>query len=213
MIIVYYIIRLYFMTIRIEPVNETPAVQHLQKGGRIIAALWHQRIISIISYARLFGNYRPSVMISASRDGDLIADVFSRMNFRPVRGSSSRGGKKALMTLVDDLKNNPIAVQILDGPKGPRGKIKPGLIVLAKQSGVPIVPLYVSVSRALVLKSWDRCIVPMPFSKIVIRWDEQIAVPRDIDEQTFEEFRMKLEKRMLENQRSDDGLLGWKNLI
>lgn len=213
MVIAYTLVRLYFLTIRIESVNEEVVVQHLKNGGKLIAALWHQRIIAVLDYAKRFGHYRPSVMISKSRDGDLIADIFSRMNFRPVRGSSSRNGKQALAAMLDDLRDHPFAVHVLDGPKGPRGVVKPGLIVLAKQSGAPIIPVYISTSRAWVLHSWDRCLVPKPFSKIVIRWGRPTAVPKEVNEQVFEEIRLGIEKQMLENQRRDDCLFGWKELI
>lgn len=213
MIIAYYILRLYFLTIRVEAINEDAIRQHLESGNKMITAIWHQRIIAVIAYVKRFNSYRPSVMISKSRDGDLIADVYSRMNFRPIRGSSSRDGKKALAAMVDDLKDHPIAVHVLDGPKGPRGVVKPGLIVMAEKSGVPIVPIYISMSRAWVLHSWDRCLIPKPFSKIVIRWDQPKAIPRDIDEKTFEDARQGIETYMLENQRRDDCHFGWKDLI
>lgn len=213
MVIAYYLARLYFRTVRIESVNEDALRQYLKEGNKLIAALWHQRIVAAIGYSKGFGMYRPAVMISASRDGDLIASIFSRMNFRPVRGSSSRDGKKALNALLEDLKSNSFAVHVLDGPKGPPGIIKPGLIALAEQSGVPIVPVYISLSKAWVLNSWDKCLVPKPFSKIVFRWDKPYPVPREMDEQSFEECRQKMEKHMLENQRIDDGLFGWKDLI
>jgi hypothetical protein len=87
------------------------------------------------------------------------------------------------------------------------------LIVLAEQAGVPIVPIYVSMSRAWILHSWDGCLIPKPFSKIVIRWGQPRAIPRDIDEQTFEDARQGIETHMLENQRQDDRRFGWKDLI
>jgi len=88
-IIAHGLARMYFRTIRIESFNEKMILRHLESGGKLIAALWHQRIISVIGYAKRFGaKYHPSVMISKSRDGDLAAEVFSRMSFRPVRGSS-----------------------------------------------------------------------------------------------------------------------------
>jgi lysophospholipid acyltransferase (LPLAT)-like uncharacterized protein len=213
MVIAYWIARLYFLTIRIESVNEEAVRKRLENGEKVLAAIWHQRIITVIRYASRFSMYRPSVMISQSRDGDLIADVFSRLHFRPVRGSSSRDGRKALAAMVEDLRHNPFAVHVLDGPKGPRGVIKPGLIVLARQAGVPVTPVYISVSRAWVLGSWDRMVVPKPFSRVVIRWDEPTAVPGEADEQQFEDVRLGIERRMLENQRRDDSGFGWENLI
>ena len=213
-IIAHGLARMYFRTIRIESFNEEMILRHLDSGGKLIAALWHQRIISVIGYAKRFGaKYHPSVMISKSRDGDLAAGIFSRMSLRPVRGSSSCDGKQALAALVDDLKDHPFAVHILDGPRGPRGVVKPGLIALAKQSGVPIVPFYLSINRAWVLRSWDRCLVPKPFSKIVVRWGRLITVPKDMDERTFEEIRLGIEKEMLIDQRIEDDRFGWKDLI
>lgn len=213
MIFAYYIVRFYFLTIRIESINEDTVQQHLKNGNKMIAALWHQRIIAVIGYAKRFGGYRPSVMISKSRDGDLIADIYSRLKFRPVRGSTSHGGKEALAAMVDDLRDHPFAVHVLDGPKGPRGVVKPGVIAMAKQSGVPIVPVYISMSRAWILRSWDHCLIPKPFSKVLIRWDCPRAISSHIDERTFEDIRMGIEIDMLENQRRDDRWFGWRNLI
>ena len=211
--IAYAIARLYFLTIRIESVNEEALVKYLKGGNKAIAAIWHQRIVASVGYADRFAQFEPSVMISASRDGDLIADVYRRMRFRPVRGSSTLHGKEALTAMVEDLRNHAFAVHVLDGPKGPRGVVKPGLIALARKSGVPVVPVYISMSRAWILKSWDRCLVPRPFSKVVIRWDAPRAVAPEMDERTFEEVRRRIEAHMLENQRADDRRFGWTDLI
>jgi lysophospholipid acyltransferase (LPLAT)-like uncharacterized protein len=211
--VAHWIARAYFATIRIESVNEAAVRERLARGEKVLAAVWHQRIIAVIGYAAGFGEYRPSVMISGSRDGDLISDVFRRLNFRPVRGSSSRDGRKALSAMVEDLKRNPFAVHVLDGPKGPPGVIKPGLIVLARQSGVPVTPVYISLSRAWVLGSWDRMLVPKPFSRVLIHWDEPIPVPGEADADRFEEARRAIEKKMLEGQRREDSRFGWDRLI
>jgi hypothetical protein len=148
-------------------------------------------------------------MISQSRDGDMIADVYSRFSFRPVRGSSSRGGREALSAIVDDLAHNQMAVHVLDGPRGPRGVVKPGLIVMAQMSGVPIFPIYISANRAWVLKSWDRTLIPKPFSTITFRWGEPIYVPKDLDNESFENIRKHIENHMKENQTRDDREQGW----
>ncbi|MBN1663753.1 MAG: lysophospholipid acyltransferase family protein [Deltaproteobacteria bacterium] len=213
MVIAYYLLRLYFLTMRIEAVNEDAVIKHLDEGKKAIVAIWHQRFFLVIRYALRFSRYHPSVMISQSRDGDLGADIFRRMNFRPVRGSSSRGGKQALAAMVDDLKDHSVAAHVLDGPRGPIGVMKPGLIVMAQRSGAPIIPIYVSVNRAWVLKSWDRCLIPKPFSTITFRWDEPIPVPHATHEHEFENIRLNLERHMLENQRRDDGRRGWSDLI
>jgi lysophospholipid acyltransferase (LPLAT)-like uncharacterized protein len=187
------------------------ALQYLKNGGRMIVALWHQRILVVMGYASRFGGYEPSVMISQSRDGEMIADVYRRFHFRPVRGSSSRGGKEALASMIEDLTHHQIAVHVLDGPRGPKGVIKPGLIVMAQLSGVPIFPIYVSANKAWVLNNWDNFIIPKPFSTIITRWDEPIYVPEELDSENFENIRKQIENQIKENQISDDEKLGLKS--
>jgi lysophospholipid acyltransferase (LPLAT)-like uncharacterized protein len=204
----YYLIRAYFFLIKVRSVNEDKVLHHLRNEGKMIVAIWHQRIILILSYAGRFSGYKPSVMISQSRDGEMISDIASRLNFRPVRGSSSRGGKEALSIMVTDLAKHPLAAHVLDGPRGPRGIIKPGLIVMAQSSGVPICPIYVSVNKAWVLNSWDRMLIPKPFSTITVRWDDLICVPEKLDSEYFERIRKQIENRMKENQIQDDEKLG-----
>jgi lysophospholipid acyltransferase (LPLAT)-like uncharacterized protein len=205
----YYLVRAYLSLIRIRAVNEEMTLQYLKSGKKMIVAVWHQRIIPVVGYARKFSVYAPSAMISQSRDGDIIAGVASLLNFRPVRGSSSRGGKEALADMIADLTENQVAVHALDGPRGPRGIVKPGIIVMAQLSGVPIVPVYISVNRAWVLNSWDRFIIPKPFSKVVIRWDSPIYIPKSMDNETFENTRKKVEQCLKENQIQDDQEQGW----
>jgi lysophospholipid acyltransferase (LPLAT)-like uncharacterized protein len=207
--VAHYLVRAYLLLIKIRAVNEEMGLQPLKNGQKMIVAIWHQRILVVMGYARRFGGYEPSVMISQSRDGEMIAKVYSRFNFRPIRGSSSRGGKEALMNMVEDLVHHQIAVHILDGPRGPRGVVKPGLIVMAQLSGVPIVPVYISVNRAWLLNSWDRFIIPKPFSTVIIRWDSPIYVPKRMDSEAFENTRKNIEERLKENQIREDQEQGW----
>lgn len=208
--VAYAIIRLYFCLIRIRSIGEDSIKQHLHQGGKVIAAIWHQRIFLVVTYARRFGEFAPAAMISQSRDGDMIADVSRLLNFRPVRGSSSRGGREALATIVADLAEHPFAVHAVDGPRGPRGVIKAGLIVMAQLSGVPIVPVSISVNRAWILKSWDRFLIPKPFSTVTVRWDEPIPVPEQLDSAAFETLRREIERRMWEIHDEDDRKRGWQ---
>ena len=206
---VHFLVRVYFSLVRIRTINEDIIFNHLEGGEKAIVAIWHQRIVLILSYARRFGVYKPSVMISQSRDGEMIAKVVSRLNFRPVRGSSSRGGKEALNVMITDLNQNPLAAHVLDGPRGPKGVVKPGLIVMTQLSGVPIFPVYISVNRAWVLNSWDHTLIPKPFSTITVRWDNPLVVPAQLDEETFESIRKQIEQHMKENQIRDDQEQGW----
>jgi lysophospholipid acyltransferase (LPLAT)-like uncharacterized protein len=207
--IAYGILRLYLSLVRVHSEHEEELLDHLREGGKGIAAVWHQRILLVVRYARRFREFTPAVMISRSRDGDLIADVCRRLNFRPVRGSSSRGGREALATMITELSVHPTAVHALDGPRGPRGLIKAGIIRMAQLSGAPIIPVYISVNRAWTLRSWDRFLIPKPFSRIRVRWDKPIPVPAELDDAAFESIRFDIEKRMRDNQDRDDRENGW----
>jgi hypothetical protein len=205
----YYLIRIYFSSIRIRTINEDLVINRFKSDQKVIGAIWHQRIILALGYAKRFRAYKPSVMISQSRDGDMIADVYSRFNFRPVRGSSSRGGREALAAIIADLSENPFAVHVLDGPRGPKGVVKPGMVVMAQLSGVPIFPAYLSVNRAWVLNSWDRTLIPKPFSTIFVRWGDPVIVPAHLDDETFERTRKQIEDYIREDQVRQDRENGW----
>jgi len=152
-------------------------------------------------------------MISHSRDGEIASQLASRLKIRPIRGSSSEGGRQALAALIEDLKKNQLAGHVLDGPRGPRGVMKAGLISLAQRTGVPVFPVYVSFSNPWILNSWDRFLIPKPFSRILIRWDEPFVVPAVLSEQEFEEWRLKIERQMHEGQEADDRKFGWNDLF
>ena len=211
--VAYGILRLYFSTVRVKAFGEEKIRVHLNGGGKAIAAIWHQRILVVLSYARRFGVFEPAVMISQSRDGDLAADLYHRLHFRPVRGSSSRGGRKALAAMVDDLAGHSFAVHVVDGPQGPRGVIKPGLISMAQLSGVPIMPFAISVSRAWVLKSWDHFLIPKPFSRVLIHWGTLIPVPAMLDDAAFEEIRLEVERELRALQDETDRQCGWRESL
>jgi lysophospholipid acyltransferase (LPLAT)-like uncharacterized protein len=214
--LLHYVIRMYLLMIRITVVNETDekkVIDRLEKGQKMIAAIWHQRIFVVMGYARRFSRFSPSVMISQSRDGDMIAAVYRRFHFRPVRGSSSRGGKEALAAMISDLEQNLLAVQVLDGPRGPRGIVKPGLLVMAQSTGAPIYPVYISVDRAWVLNSWDRTLIPKPFSRISVRWGAPFIVQKEMDEVRFENMRKQIEQQMKKNQSCDDQKFGWQDFF
>jgi len=152
-------------------------------------------------------------MISQSRDGEMIADFYSRLGFQPVRGSSSRGGKEGLRSMIHYLEKHPLAVHVVDGPRGPVGEIKEGLVSLAEHTGASIMPIYVSVSRLWTVRSWDRFIIPQPGSMVVARLDEPIIVPSGLSYREREKLRSSIEARMRENQRQDDALFGHYGLI
>jgi lysophospholipid acyltransferase (LPLAT)-like uncharacterized protein len=206
----YYLLRFYLSLLRLNVNGEEQTFRHVIAHGRVIAALWHQRFLPALAYVAKFRILKAYVMISKSRDGDLIAPIAERLGLEAVRGSSSRGGKEALEIILEAFERKPAAVHIVDGPRGPKGVIKSGLIRMAQVSGASIVPVFVSAEKAWVLGSWDQFLVPKPFSKVQITWGKPFFVPKDIDPQEFEELRKAIEDIMRQGYAEEDRKCGWK---
>ncbi|MDL2320848.1 lysophospholipid acyltransferase family protein [Desulfosarcina sp. OttesenSCG-928-B08] len=162
--------------------------------GAVVYASWHQRFFPGITF---FATRKPiAIMISQSRDGEMIARVVDVLGWRAIRGSSSRGGKQALKEARLLTGQGYRIGHIVDGPQGPFGVVKPGLVSIAQFSGMPIVPTIVSARRYWMFKSWDRFMVPKPFSDVIIRFGAPICVPRHLDADGFEAFRLMVEEKM-----------------
>jgi lysophospholipid acyltransferase (LPLAT)-like uncharacterized protein len=199
----YYLLNLYSKMVRVTFENKEEVVNYLENGGRVILASWHQRFFGGFYLPRSFD--RPiSIMISQSKDGDFIADVVERIGWTPIRGSSSRGWKKALRLLVEEIKKNQFAGHIVDGPTGPARVIKPGLISLAQHSGAAICPTFVLYERSWIFNSWDRFMVPKPFSKAIIRFGSLIHLPEEMGVSNFEEMRQGIEDELIEGYEEGD---------
>lgn len=180
------------------------------KGEVPIYCSWHQRWFSGISY---LAERRPiSIMVSRSRDGEIISQLITALGWHVMRGSSSRGGMKAFRELLGCLKRSIAVAHIVDGPLGPFGEIKPGLISLAQISGMPIVPMIMSPERTWMFNSWDRFMIPKPFSRVIIRFDKEIYVPRRLGEDSAEELRMQIERRLRSLYKETDELWGSKRI-
>jgi lysophospholipid acyltransferase (LPLAT)-like uncharacterized protein len=139
-------------------------------------ALWHETILMSVWHHR---DQDVHVMISASRDGELISTIARFMGYTPVRGSSSKGGKEALREMVSFTRAGKRCAITPDGPRGPRREIKPGVVNLARLAGSPVVPFAFEAEHCWRLRSWDRFIIPKPFSRAVFVYGEPIRVPRE----------------------------------
>ncbi|MFC1821695.1 lysophospholipid acyltransferase family protein [Thermodesulfobacteriota bacterium] len=206
----YYLIRFYLSLLRVRVVGEEIALGCLADYGRLIAAVWHQRFLPALAYVTKFRNFEPIVMISQSRDGELATKLAERLGLLPVRGSSTKGGTTALAAILKTLNKSPVVIHIVDGPTGPKGIVKPGLISMAQVSGAVILPVIVSATKAWTLPSWDRFLIPKPFSKVTIEWGQPMVVPRDLDHARHEELRREIEKRLSEGYTEADLGSGWK---
>ncbi len=195
------LLRLVGRTLRMRIDGEDRLRVLLDSGRRVILVSWHGRLLAGIVH---FSRYRPALMISQSRDGARIAWVAAHLGFRPVRGSSSRGGVRALLALTREVAAGAVGVHLVDGPRGPAGEVKPGVIPLASRSGALIVPVYVTARSRLEARSWDRMQLPLPWSRVDGRIDEPIEVPAKLSETEADALRADLEKRIREGYRRLD---------
>ena len=205
----YYILRCYLFLVRIRVVGEEIALGCLSDHGRLVIAVWHQRLLAAVAYVIKFRNFEPIIMISRSKDGELATRMARRFGLVPIRGSSSRGGTSALLAITEALKSRPAAIHIVDGPKGPKGIVKPGLISMARLSGAVILPVIISAKKAWIVNSWDRFLIPKPFSDVIIEWGQPFVVPRDADPAAYETIRQKIETYLMEGYAQADRSAGW----
>ncbi|MBW2560814.1 MAG: lysophospholipid acyltransferase family protein [Deltaproteobacteria bacterium] len=193
----YRFIRLYSFTFRLTVENEQAWMDHIKEGGRVLLCVWHQQFLGAIRHFKEYEPYRGSLMISRSSDGELIAGIAKRSGFHPVRGSSSRGGREALTEMIERLQETGLGAHILDGPTGPMGVVKAGVIQLASAAGAVIVPFYTSADRAWYFNSWDRFMLPKPFARVTLRFGGLILCPPAESSEAFEKQRASLENTML----------------
>ncbi|HTG46024.1 MAG TPA: lysophospholipid acyltransferase family protein [Verrucomicrobiae bacterium] len=165
--------------------------------GPFIAALWHNRLAVAMPVWKWWKNRHPSAglaaLISASRDGALLARTFSHFGVKPVRGSSSRRGAQALLELNSALKNNLHVAITPDGPRGPKYVAQPGIISLAQLTGAPIIPVGIFIHRKKQLTSWDQFQIPFPFTRCDACMGQVLRVSQNATADALEEARRTLE--------------------
>ncbi|MBS1818683.1 MAG: lysophospholipid acyltransferase family protein [Acidobacteria bacterium] len=174
-------------------------------GHQPIMSFWHGRILPATYY---FRNRGIVVMTSANFDGEWIAGIIERFGFGTSRGSTSRGGARALLQMARNLAEGHPAGFTVDGPRGPRQVAQPGAIWLAKASGHPVLPFHLEASRHWTLGSWDRTQVPRPFSTVAISVGAPFYVPRDADEAAIERYRQQLETALARAEQRTKEMLG-----
>lgn len=194
--LLYRIIRSYCATFRLTVVNENQWRNDLERGVPVVLCAWHQQFFSLIRHFKEYEKYHPSLMISQSLDGEIIANIAERSGWHAVRGSSSRGGGIALKEITEILEKNGLAAHILDGPRGPAGVVKAGIISLAQAANAVIVPVFVKPENAWYFNSWDKFMLPKPFSRVSIIFGERINLSPLQAEGDFEKQRLMLEKNM-----------------
>ena len=175
-----------------------PALDALwDAGGPVIYTAWHGRIL-MLPY--LYGRRRRvHVLMSRSRDGEILSRFVQGFGVSVVRGSSSRGGARALLTLARLVREDGAEVGVVpDGPRGPRHVAQAGAVLLAKVTGAPLIPIGFGARPSTVLRSWDAFLVPHPFSRAVVIFGNPITVPADADRDLIETKRRELETALLQ---------------
>ncbi|HZE12666.1 MAG TPA: lysophospholipid acyltransferase family protein [Chthoniobacterales bacterium] len=191
------IYRLWARTLRLRVEDPHDVVGFVRKQP-VIFAIWHNRLLML---PRVFDPSFPTRqsygLISASRDGDFIANWIERSGYGTIRGSSSRKGVIALRQLMDTLAADGNVLFTPDGPRGPVYEVSQGVIFLAQKSGAPIVPIHMEYSSCWRLKSWDRFVVPRPFATLRAIFAEPIRIAPLSEPEQFEAERLRLQTAMM----------------
>ncbi len=186
-------LRLYARTLRIV-IDDRIGLAENAGAAPVLWIFWHNRMLLVpICYRRMFPRRPGVVLTSASRDGEMLAAFMRRFGFEAARGSSSRRGMRALLALTRRVREGFDVGITPDGPRGPRYRLGPGVISLARKTGAPIVPMALNYERYWCLKSWDRFMIPKPFSKVTLTLAHRHTVPAALTEAEFEAQRAQVE--------------------
>ena len=196
------LVRLIGFTLRIQTVNEEK-FEGVQ-GSKILCG-WHAR--SSIAGAK-YRNRGFWVIISLSKDGDMQNRIFERLGFKTIRGSTGRGGERALVESIRVLKQGATMALTPDGPRGPNGIAQPGILAMAKKSGCALVPVGISTRPRILLHTWDRHMVPLPFGKACMVYGDPYRVAKDATDEEIETIRLKLQEDMHALQEEAERRLG-----
>jgi lysophospholipid acyltransferase (LPLAT)-like uncharacterized protein len=191
------LLRAWERTLRYE-VDDRAGIVGKPVTENFIGALWHNRLLIFPLVLRRFFPNRPgAALISASRDGDLLTDAIHRFGYDVVRGSSSRLGASAILQLTEVLASGRDVVITPDGPLGPVYELGPGIVFLAQKSGASVLPMNLEYSRCWRLRSWDRFIIPQPFSKVRVLISHPHHVKPTGTPEEFEAERLRMQDAMM----------------
>ncbi|MBN1549903.1 lysophospholipid acyltransferase family protein [bacterium] len=189
------IYKFYSFTYRISYVNSEVIQKFQSEGKSCILVHWHEDDLSLIGPHR-YRNY--CVLISHSRDGDILAHVMSKLGYSVVRGSSSKGGARGLIQLIRKAKSGSNVIVTVDGPRGPRHIVKPGAILLSQKSKQPIITVAaVAAKRYVFRKSWSQTYLPAPFSRVIIGYGGPIDPPKSGDASNLEKTQREVQENLI----------------
>jgi lysophospholipid acyltransferase (LPLAT)-like uncharacterized protein len=198
------VVYLWCMTLRSKNLNEEEENHFKNLTGPYILTLWHGRIFYLFYYLRRHPDY--FLLISPSEDGDLLARLARLMGYSVIRGSTYKKAVSAARSLIKVLRRNQRIIIIADGSRGPRCVAQPGSVQLAGITGAPIFPMTFGTKNKVVLNSWDKFVIPLPFTRCTLNFSSPISLPPKSSEQIIEEKRLELENALNQiNKASDEG--------
>lgn len=198
-------IRSLFSTMSIKEIPDGYSLNLERQGKYAIYAFWHAHMLLPAYVGR---NRNVKVLISQHRDGEYIAQIVQRLGYGVARGSTTRGGAKALLRMIKQIKEESISLAITpDGPKGPRFVAQSGAILLGQKTQYPIIPVMIYLEKYWELPSWDRFCIPKPFSKARIFYGNPILVPPKMEKYEMEEYRVKLENELLRLEHETESII------
>ncbi|MFQ5450877.1 MAG: lysophospholipid acyltransferase family protein [Nitrospinaceae bacterium] len=185
---------LWCFTIRVRNKNPGGEKFFFDLPGRYILTLWHGRIFYLFYHLRRHRDFH--LLISPSEDGNFLARLAHLMGYSVIRGSSYKKAVPATRSLIRILKRDERIILIADGSRGPRCKAQAGSIHLSKITGAPVIPMTFGASRQYVFKSWDRFVLPLPFTQCTLNFGHPIHVPRKADKKSLLEKQRELEESL-----------------
>ncbi len=198
----YYLVSLLGKSLKVEA-DGFERYANLPEG--VVFSGWHGRTIIAPTLFRGLGYY---TLISLSKDGEIQNFVYQKFGFKTIRGSSNRGGARALVEIIKVLRNGAKMAFTPDGPRGPSGIVQEGILFMAQKSGALIVPVGVSAKKLWILGTWDKFMVPKPFTQSLMLFGDAITVPKESTEQEISTIRLQLEQAMHRTQAEADRRMG-----
>lgn len=186
-------LRLLAVTWRIECRGTERLERARQISPTVIFAFWHGRMLALSWPHR---KWNVHILASEHYDGDLVGRILERIGFGHIKGSTSRGGAKALRDLKAAMSSGLDIGLTVDGPRGPRGNVEKGVIELARMSSSPVIPVTAAATWRKTLRSWDRFQLPAPFTRILVDYGEPVVVDPGADAGQRELLRKKLQKEL-----------------
>ena len=178
-------------------VHDPGGIMETPPDHPMVWCVWHNRVfMAPVVYRKFLTSRRGAVMTSPSRDGEIIAATVSRFGCAVVRGSSSRRGASALLSLVDWIRDGYDVLIVPDGPRGPRYRLGPGVVKLTQLTEAKILPIRIEYSSYWKFKSWDQFRLPKPFTTVNVYFDALESAPEDLDDEGFEAERQRIERVM-----------------